>query len=81
MMDRWIKLVGVFLLLFTVYDVSMPETCLDEGWPIAASSTQVQASHQDDNRPWEEHFALVQWDESCVSGLPSFPYSSRSGAA
>ena len=60
-MDRWIKLVALFLLVFTLYDVSLPETCLDEGLAIAASSTQVQASHQDGDQ------GSCQFEEDCLA--------------
>jgi len=60
-MDRWIKLVALFLLVFTLYDVSVPETCLVEGLAIAAISTQVQATHQDGNR------GSCQFEEDCLA--------------
>jgi hypothetical protein len=60
-MDSWIKLVALFLLVFTLYDVSVPETCLDEGLAFAASSTQVQASHQDGDR------GGCQFEEDCLA--------------
>jgi len=60
-MDRWIKLVALFLLVFTLYDVSVPETCLDEGLAIAASSNQLQANHQDSDRP------SCQFEEDCLA--------------
>jgi hypothetical protein len=62
-MDRWIKLIAFLLLLFTLYDVSVPETCLDEGLAIAASRTQVQAGHQDDNRG----SGSCQFEEDCMA--------------
>jgi hypothetical protein len=69
-MDRRFKLVAHLLLLFTLYDVSVPESCLTEGLAIAASSTQVQAGHQEDNRgssscPFEEDCV------ACAHILPS----------
>jgi hypothetical protein len=72
-MDRWIKLIAFLLLLFTLYDVSVPETCLDEGLAIAASSTQVQAGHQNNNRG----SGSCQFEEDCMACahiLPSTPY-------
>jgi hypothetical protein len=62
-MDRWIKLVALFLLGFTLYDVSVPENCLVEGLAIAASSTQVQAGHQDPNRG----SGGCQFEEDCMA--------------
>jgi hypothetical protein len=60
-MNRWIKLVALLLLMFTMYDVSVPETCLAEGLAIAASSTQVQPSHQDGGR------SSCQFEEDCMA--------------
>jgi hypothetical protein len=60
-MDRWIKLVALFLLVFTVYDVSVPETCLEQELAIAAKSTQVQASHEDGDR------GSCQFEEDCLA--------------
>src|SRR6185369_571061 len=34
-MNRWIKLVAHLLLVFTLYDVSVPESCLTEGLIIS----------------------------------------------
>ena len=73
MIDRWIKLVALSLLVFTLYDVSVPENCLIEGPAIAASSTQVQASHQDENRD----SGSCQFEEDCLACahvLPSAHY-------
>ena len=36
-------------LVFTLYDVSIPENCVIEGLAMAGS-TQVEDTHQDDNR-------------------------------
>lgn len=66
-MDRWIKVVALFLLVFTLYDVSVPENCLVEGLAIAASSAQVQASHQDDNR------SSCQFEEDCLACAQILP--------
>lgn len=60
-MDRWIKLVGLALLIFTLYDVSVPENCLIEGLAMASGGTQVQASHQDENR------GSCQFEEDCLA--------------
>ena len=60
-MDRWIRFVALFLLVFTLYDISVPENCLVEGLPVAASSTQVQASHEDGNR------GSCQFEEDCMA--------------
>jgi hypothetical protein len=62
-MDRWIKFVALFLLVFTLYDVSVPENCLIEGLAIVASSTRIQASHQDDNRG----SGSCQFEEDCMA--------------
>jgi len=62
-MDHWIKLVALSLLVFTLYDVSVPENCLAEGLAIAASSTQVQASHQNEN----QGSGSCQFEEDCMA--------------
>jgi len=70
-MDRWIRFVALFLLVFTLYDISVPENCLVEGLPVAASSTQVQASHEDGTR------GSCQFEEDCMAcahALPSAHY-------
>jgi len=72
-MDHWIKLVALSLLVFTLYDVSVPENCLAEGLAIAASSTQVQASHQNEN----QGSGSCQFEEDCMACahvLPSTHY-------
>jgi hypothetical protein len=55
------KLVALFLLVFTLGDVSLPETCLEEGLGIAARGTQVQTSHQDGGR------GGCQFEEDCLA--------------
>jgi len=70
-MDRWIRFVALFLLVFTLYDVSVPENCLIEGLAIAPSGTQMQASHEDGNR------GSCQFEEDCMACahvLPSTHY-------
>ena len=62
-MDRWIKFVAFFLLVFTLYDVSVPENCLTEELAIAPSSTEVQARHQDDDRG----SGSCQFEEDCMA--------------
>lgn len=63
-MDRWIKLAALLLLVFTLYDVSVPENCLVEGLAIAASGTQVQARHQDDG---DRGSGSCQFEEDCMA--------------
>jgi hypothetical protein len=62
-MDRWVKFVALFLFVFTLYDVSVPENCLIEGLAIAAGSMHVQATHQDDNRG----SGSCQFEEDCMA--------------
>jgi hypothetical protein len=62
-MDRWIKFVALSLLVFTLYDVSVPENCFIEGLAIAGSSSRVQASHQDENRS----SGSCQFEEDCTA--------------
>jgi len=70
-MNRWIKFVALFLLVFTLYDVSLPENCVVEGLATATGSTQVQARHQDSDR------GSCQFEEDCMACahvLPSAHY-------
>jgi hypothetical protein len=68
-MARWTKLVAIFLLGFTLYDVSVAETCIDEALAIAGQTTQVQPSNQDDDR------GTCQFEEDCLACAHILPGS------
>jgi hypothetical protein len=62
-MGRWVKFVALFLFVFTLYDVSLPENCLIEGLAITSSSTQARAAQQDENRGG----GGCQFEEDCMA--------------
>ena len=59
--NHWIKLVALFLLVFALGDVSLPETCLEDELGIAANGTRVQASHQNGGG------SGCQFEEDCLA--------------
>jgi hypothetical protein len=65
-MAGWIKLVALFLFVFTLYDVSVPENCL-EGVTSSTNTAQFRATHADGDR------GSCQLEEDCLACAQILP--------
>jgi len=65
-MARWIKVVALFLFAFALYDVSVPENCLD-GLTISTKTAQCRATHPDGDR------GSCQFEEDCLACAHMLP--------
>jgi hypothetical protein len=65
---RWAKFAAMLLLGFTLYDVSVPETCIAEGLVIAGNSTHISAHRDSDS-------GTCQFEEDCLACAHILPGS------
>lgn len=73
MVSRWVKFAAVFLLAFTLMDVTLPEVCADE-LPASTSSTLRFQSGSSSSDSGTGECAFEEDCIACANILPASPF-------